>query len=577
MNTEKTLEVILNYLTNDKTNSALMLTAPWGTGKSHFINHILLENFKTNNLIIISLYGLKDLNELSKSIYLELRLKLFKLRKYAKKKNAKHLPEIYATGKIIGKSIIKSVINRFSLNFDISDNDLKKLYNSIDLTGKLLIFEDIERSQIDLIELMGYINNLVVQDNAKVLLVANEEEMLKLTKEKDTYERVKEKTINDTILFECDYEEAVKNIITEFDNDILYEFTEDKSIKEIVELFKELNIYNLRSFKYACQKTIEIFDFLLENQDLKFKKALFYGNIAFCLRYKNGEKLTLQNDNDLLYNMGVRKYPLYMFCYLYIVYHNVIEKKLENIYEIYKEKELYDQYKSYNDIDINIIRDFYTESDIQVKQAINKLCEKLNDINNISFYIYDELIVNLFHIQDILDIDIEDLKNKILLNLGKCKIRILSLYNLKNVNKFSNKTIEQEFNDYIDKIIQILKKNEIERVNDLSDFSEWCFFVANNSNKFFDGSGFLNHIEIVKIYEFLEKSTAKEIFNMRMIFSDIYKNSDKNHFQCDISKLKAILNRIDNLINNGNFDNIQKYQLVHFKNELSYYISSLTQ
>lgn len=571
MNTEITLEVILNYLKNDKTNSALMLTAPWGTGKSYFINHTLQENFN-NDLIIISLYGLNDLTELSKSIYLELRLKLFKLRKFAKKRNAKHLPEVYATGKIIGKSIIKSVISLFSLNFDISDSDLKKLYKSIDLTGKLLVFEDIERSQIDLIELMGFINNLVVQDNAKVLLVANEEEILRLTKEKETYERVKEKTINDTILFECDYAVAVKNIIAEFNNDILNLVTDDISIKEIVGIFKEVNIYNLRSFKYACQKTIEIFEFIKEILDLRFKKALFYGNIAFCLKYKNGENLILKNDNELLYDLGTRKYPLYMFCYLYIVFHNVIEDKLNNIYEIYNEKELYDKYKSINDEDVNIIRNFYTESDIQVKQAINNLCEKLNDINNVSFYIYDELIVNLFHIQIVLDIDIEDLKNKILLNLSKCKTKILKLFYLNNSNCFRNTTIEQQFNEYMDKINQILKKNEIERVNDFSEFSKWCDFVASNTEKFHDGSGFLNHIEIEKICELLENSTAKILYDIRTIFSNIYRNGDRIRFQRDIEKLHILINCINNLINNGNFDKIQEYQFLLFKNELTTYL-----
>lgn len=571
MNTEITLEVILNYLKNDKTNSALMLTAPWGTGKSYFINHTLQENFN-NDLIIISLYGLNDLTELSKSIYLELRLKLFKLRKFAKKRNAKHLPEVYATGKIIGKSIIKSVISLFSLNFDISDSDLKKLYKSIDLTGKLLVFEDIERSQIDLIELMGFINNLVVQDNAKVLLVANEEEILRLTKEKETYERVKEKTINDTILFECDYAVAVKNIIAEFNNDILNLVTDDISIKEIVGIFKEVNIYNLRSFKYACQKTIEIFEFIKEILDLRFKKALFYGNIAFCLKYKNGENLILKNDNELLYDLGTRKYPLYMFCYLYIVFHNVIEDKLNNIYEIYNEKELYDKYKSINDEDVNIIRNFYTESDIQVKQAINNLCEKLNDINNVSFYIYDELIVNLFHIQIVLDIDIEDLKNKILLNLSKCKTKILKLFYLNNSNCFRNTTIEQQFNEYMDKINQILKKNEIERVNDFSEFSKWCDFVASNTEKFHDGSGFLNHIEIEKICELLENSTAKILYDIRTIFSNIYRNGDRIRFQRDIEKLHILINCINNLINNGNFDKIQEYQFLLLKNELTTYL-----
>lgn len=37
---------IENYLNNDKTQSAIMLTAPWGTGKSHYIQNELLPHLE---------------------------------------------------------------------------------------------------------------------------------------------------------------------------------------------------------------------------------------------------------------------------------------------------------------------------------------------------------------------------------------------------------------------------------------------------------------------------------------------------------------------------------------------------
>lgn len=57
------------------------------------------------------------------------------------------------------------------------------LYSSVDLSSKLLVFEDLERSNIDLIKLLGYVNNLVERDGVKVLLVANENEILNKTPE----------------------------------------------------------------------------------------------------------------------------------------------------------------------------------------------------------------------------------------------------------------------------------------------------------------------------------------------------------------------------------------------------------
>ena len=41
MTTKELNDYILNYLKNDKTQSAIMLTAPWGTGKSYYIQNIL--------------------------------------------------------------------------------------------------------------------------------------------------------------------------------------------------------------------------------------------------------------------------------------------------------------------------------------------------------------------------------------------------------------------------------------------------------------------------------------------------------------------------------------------------------
>lgn len=69
---------------------------------------------------------------------------------------------------------------------EFSDKDLEKLYTSINLNDKLIVLEDLERSGIDIIEIMGYVNNLVEQDGVKVLLVANENEIIKYEDKEET-------------------------------------------------------------------------------------------------------------------------------------------------------------------------------------------------------------------------------------------------------------------------------------------------------------------------------------------------------------------------------------------------------
>lgn len=80
-----------------------------------------------------------------------------------------------------------------------SEDEMKEIYESIDLTDKLIIFEDLERSEIDILKVFGYVNSLVEQDGAKVLLVANEKELLqyhnsKPDKNGKTYKIPDEKT-----------------------------------------------------------------------------------------------------------------------------------------------------------------------------------------------------------------------------------------------------------------------------------------------------------------------------------------------------------------------------------------------
>ena len=80
-------EYIYNYIKSDKTNSAIMLTSEWGTGKTYYFNEILKKFLHKQNVncIYISLYGLKDLFEVSKNIYFEAKFKLFNKKTKAKK------------------------------------------------------------------------------------------------------------------------------------------------------------------------------------------------------------------------------------------------------------------------------------------------------------------------------------------------------------------------------------------------------------------------------------------------------------------------------------------------------------
>ena len=163
---------ILNYLKNDITGRAIMLSGEWGSGKSYYVKTKLksfLEN-KDNDrhkCVIVSLYGFSDTSEISKAIYMELRT-------IKKSSSSEAANTAKAVGKIIGKTVFNGLVSKIGFDIGgISDGDLKKVYESIDLTDKLIVLEDIARTQIDIIELLCYINNMCENNGVKVLLVTN--------------------------------------------------------------------------------------------------------------------------------------------------------------------------------------------------------------------------------------------------------------------------------------------------------------------------------------------------------------------------------------------------------------------
>ena len=159
MNIDQLNQYIKNYLENDKTNSAIMLTGAWGTGKSHYIKNQLisfLDEANEGKCVIVSLYGIKDLKEISKSIYLEVRAK-----------KIKETSEGATAGKLVAKTVFKGVTSFFGVDLKADEEALQALYESIDLSGKLIILEDLERCSIDIIELLGFVNNLVEQGSLR--------------------------------------------------------------------------------------------------------------------------------------------------------------------------------------------------------------------------------------------------------------------------------------------------------------------------------------------------------------------------------------------------------------------------
>lgn len=567
-------QYINHYMEFDKTHSAIMLTAPWGAGKSYYIKEELIpflisaRSLEKNPCVVVSLYGSKSLYDINKRIYMELRsFKIFSET------------EGVTAAKIVGKTILNNVsqlIPYVKIETQISDADLELLYNSIDLTGKLIIFEDIERSGIDLIEFLGYVNNLVEQDGVKVLLVANEEEIVGGNGEKETIEKylkIKEKTISDTIKFQGEYETAIKNIVEKFENKTLNGFIEGENLDIMVEIIKSIS-GNLRSFNFGCQKAINILE-QCKNISKKTQKCVFMGIILYSLKYKKQDNIVWDGSGCFSFELGNEEYPLLYPCFQYINNFQIDNVALKDVDRQYLEL-LSDREKVGKLEKLNKIYSYHIYSEIEVKKALDSLVGILED-DKIPYSEYLKLGYYIITVGNVVCYKIDAILNKLISNIKQSEKIELDEYNLFVYDRMIDEKEKTE--QYVR-----FKSSMLDAIT--LDDTKWFGFDYKRENlkKFYDdickktgaiySSGrFACKMDILKFIEMLEKCNSEELDTIRGIFFSIYRNEDSSkEYQQDVENLKQIIEAIKEFLQEENRDKIEKMHLKWMEEQLNVFL-----
>lgn len=173
---KKIIKIILGYIEDDRKNQAILLNGEWGCGKTFFIKEKLIPkiNNKKYQVFQISLYGVADIEQIQDMIYGKWIENVV-----SNTKRLEPISDMLAKGMgIFGKSTIKLIENIIGTNGSATDIVKDILEPNIGKNKKpILIFDDIERCQIDIIKLMGFLNNLSENNGYKLILVANEHEI----------------------------------------------------------------------------------------------------------------------------------------------------------------------------------------------------------------------------------------------------------------------------------------------------------------------------------------------------------------------------------------------------------------
>lgn len=158
----------------------------------------------------------------------------------------------------------------------------------------MLCFDDIERVNEDvLIELLGYINNLIETDHVKVVFIANDKEI-----KSDDYQRYKEKLIR----FTNTIHPKINNLVKAFAKERRQAYSEylENYSSYIGAIYNNVGCKNLRTLKFNLDVFERVFDYVrttvaLENIDL-IENYMLLLSMMYCIEYrKDNDKEKLKS------------------------------------------------------------------------------------------------------------------------------------------------------------------------------------------------------------------------------------------------------------------------------------------
>ncbi len=298
-------------------------------GKTYFWNNKVRKKIETMQLngkkyttIYMSLYGISNLEEISKKIFIETTQLMDKnLRKFMDSHKQTTIPE-YA----------KKGIDMANF-FGVTQSGDKVNYSDFFSTDdKVLCFDDLERANVDVIDILGYINNFVEHDHIKTIIICNEKELSTKLKSsniemktfiatylldkqgdlKDTdkpmvekirdkiehvfdkandYERIKEKLIGETFEYAPKFDYIINGLLMRYENnqDLIRFLRENTGL--IITTFNRSGTRNLRILKHALNDFKKIYEMVskyYQNTSNRVIQTMLIFTIAVSFEIKAG-------------------------------------------------------------------------------------------------------------------------------------------------------------------------------------------------------------------------------------------------------------------------------------------------
>ncbi|MCX2563298.1 P-loop NTPase fold protein [Acetobacter thailandicus] len=243
---------------------SLLVDGPWGTGKTYLIKKFIEGRGakEEDRPLYISLYGIKDVEELDSEILTSL------------------YPRLNGKGARLASFVGKTLLKNVRIDLDDFKKGLTAGGGGIEIggfklletspKGRIIIFDDLERCAIPPGVLLGHIHQLIDDGKNRVILVANETEIAQDDSAAlSEYKKAKEKTVGFSLTLQSDFNGAFSAFVSEMSDPTYRLFLDDAKLR-IAELPVHTSEINLRVLKRAITAFEILFSYIDEN--LKKKK-----------------------------------------------------------------------------------------------------------------------------------------------------------------------------------------------------------------------------------------------------------------------------------------------------------------
>lgn len=372
-----------SYLISSNNNGkVIMLSGKWGSGKTHFwqkqIQTVLENKDKKIPNHYVSLYGKTSIQEIKNEIF----LKVFEsVDSY----------EVIEKGKALAKNTVGlatsffGAISVLGVNLDLSkvtDKPFEKLENVLDdkklkktieylNSGAIICFDDFERKSkdIDLNDLFGFITQLTLNFDCKVVIILNDDVFD--GEEKKIFSNVKEKSVSKFLKYEPSIKELFETIFSDKRYRVL-----DGHKEIILKTIEETEELNARIY-------IQVLDNLVEwiiNQDKSDEvlRCLILVNINFVLYHNILKRGGVSKTNDSsFFNYPLKELEEYFnSSYFEEYYDNYTKYEIELINKMGSNEYLKNFYKNNK----NLFKSHYFANKLDISENVNDATfQKINN------------------------------------------------------------------------------------------------------------------------------------------------------------------------------------------------------